>query len=132
MCIGKQFLVIKPNVASSNARTHLLRIHHIDVDTVPPPGRLNGSDSGTQGDWRSTTPSLSNRRKTPILTPTPSGQYRSLTHLIKLDLFRNYLIRWVVEHHIPFTIIKDKNFRQMLLAINGSIKKHLVTGNTVH
>jgi hypothetical protein len=37
-------------------------------------------------------------------------QYRELYYIVDIDTFRFYLIRWIVERHILFTIIEDINF----------------------
>ena len=51
---------------------------------------------------------------------------KGLIQMVNLDTFRYHLIRWVVERYIPFTVVKDVNFQQMLWSLNATVKDHLV------
>jgi hypothetical protein len=43
-----------------------------------------------------------------------------------MDDVRFHLVRWIVERHLPFTAIEDKNFRLMLEALNPTVASSIV------
>jgi hypothetical protein len=53
--------------------------------------------------------------------------YRSLYHVINIAAFRFHLIRWIVERHIPFTVVEDVNFQAMLKVLTGTEDIPLLT-----
>jgi hypothetical protein len=51
---------------------------------------------------------------------------------VNIDDFRFHLVRWIVERHIPFTVIEDTNFQAMLPSLNATAHSHLaICGDTV-
>jgi hypothetical protein len=62
----------------------------------------------------------------------PSPEYSSLKTVVKIDNFRYHMTRWIVENHLPFTVIKDVNFRAMLRSLNDVVNKQVIrTGDTI-
>jgi hypothetical protein len=55
-----------------------------------------------------------------------SPQVKGLVQTINIDSFRYYLTRWIVKHHIPFSVVEDTNFQIMLKLLNGSVQDYLI------
>jgi hypothetical protein len=55
---------------------------------------------------------------------------KRLVQTVNMDTFRYYLTRWIVERHLPFTVVEDDNFQHMLGTLNTTIKDHLVKSRT--
>lgn len=106
LCI-KDYLVILDGSSTSNARRHLKTKHHLNIDNILPPKRTIEEVEGERE-----------------LLPPP--QYRSLLQVINIDDFRFHLTRWIVERHIPFTVVEDENFQAMLSSLNSTVKDRLV------
>ena len=63
----------------------------------------------------------------------PEGsQLHSLTHVVNTDDFRFYLLRWIVECHIPSRWLKVRNFQMILNAQNNTFEGYMVrSGNAI-
>ena len=51
---------------------------------------------------------------------------KGLIQTVNIDTFRYYLTRWIVERHIPFTVVEDTTFRAMLGSLNATVQDYLV------
>jgi hypothetical protein len=64
--------------------------------------------------------------------PSNNVGFKALYHVVKIDDFWYYLTRWIVENHLPFTVVEDSNFRAMLGTLNDTIKDHAFkSGDTI-
>jgi hypothetical protein len=67
------------------------------------------------------------------LTPSPSPvltvQIRLFTKSVNLDRYRNHILGWDVEHHIPFNVVANEHFQFMLLALNNMSSDKVLTNN---
>jgi hypothetical protein len=98
---------------TSNIKRHLGGHHHIDVDKALI--RKRSSD-----DINSVSPSINS----PVI--------RGLTSFVNVDNFRNCLTQWVIECHVPFTVVETDSFQALLNSINPSISDYFIrTGNSV-
>jgi hypothetical protein len=115
ICIHNHLYLFKQD-ATSNCRKHLIRVHHVDTDSSTPAKRL--------------------REEVEVEGGSSEGSYtpmiRGLIQTVNIDEFRFHLIRWIVERHIPFTVVEDSNFQMMLKSLNSTVKEHIVKcGDTV-
>jgi len=59
-------------------------------------------------------------------------QIRGLVQTVNFDTYRYHLIRWIVERHLPFTIVEDANFQAMLASLNANFQQQSIrSGDTV-
>jgi hypothetical protein len=112
LCI-KDHLIDFKHDANTNTRRHLQAAHEIDLDKSTARKRSREvleEESEEKGKKEA--------KGQPIV--------KGLIQMVNLDTFRYHLIRWVVERHIPFTVVEDVNFQQMLQSLNATVKDHLV------
>src|ERR1700754_3758144 len=97
----------------SNARKHIKSQHRVDLYSIIARKRSYIEEENS-------------------LVVQRSPQIKGLVQSVNLDHFRYYLVRWVVEKHIPFGVIEDDNFQLILKSINGTLKDHITrSGDTV-
>ena len=75
-------LVIFTSDMTSNYRRHLLSTHGINVD-------------------------LGGTKASKVEEVTPVKHQYSLLNIVNINDFYFYLLRWIVECHIPFLVVKD-------------------------
>jgi hypothetical protein len=54
-----------------------------------------------------------------------------LFQTLNVNKWRYHLMRWIVRKHLPFTITEDDDFEEMLMVLNQSISRYLLTGDSV-
>ena len=58
--------------------------------------------------------------------------FKTLYHVVKTDDFWYHLTRWIVENHLPFSVVEDNNFQAMLVSLNSTANEHVKkTGDTI-
>ena len=104
--------MFKPD-GTFNARKHLRQTHGLIINSLTALERP-----------RESTDQESDVMNTP--------QVKGVVQSVNIDTFRYYLVRWLLERHIPFTVVKNTNFQAMLKSLNDFIQGNLVkTGDTV-
>lgn len=102
LCV-KQYLISFKQPAISNTSRHLRTVHNVDFKTSAPKRVIEEVEEGG----------------------VDQPQVKGLVQTINIDTFRFHLIRWIVERHIPFTVIEDVNFRLMLKSLNATASDHI-------
>lgn len=98
---------------------HLRRKHHIEARVD------NASEQGTPTPYKE-------EEEEKVQDRSKKG-YKMLYTTVNFDNFRFHLIRWIVERHIPFSVVEDQNFQLMLKALNESIDGRMVkNGDSIH
>lgn len=60
-----------------------------------------------------------------------SPYVKGLVQAVNIDTFRYYLTRWIVERHIPFTVVEDTAFRAMLSSLNLTVQDYLIKSDSI-
>jgi hypothetical protein len=104
-------MVLMKQDATLNARRHLRVTHGMNLDSTKKRSReIFEADS----------------------QPPASPQVKGIMTVVNVDTFRYYLTRWIVNCHIPFIAVEDKDFQEMLKSLNVSVDNYLVkTGNSI-
>lgn len=55
----------------------------------------------------------------------------SLIQRLDVPRFRHHLLRFIVNQQLPFTIVEDEHFRQLLLALSHNVEKYFVMKSTI-
>jgi hypothetical protein len=48
-----------------------------------------------------------------------------------MNRFRFYFLRWIINKQLPFVIVKDEDFREMLLSLLIFIRRYLPYKNII-
>lgn len=100
--------------STGNPMRHLLRKHHINAKAAAAFGAGTVEEEEEED------------------SPYPQG-FKMLYNTLNFEDFRFYLIRWIVERHIPFNVVEDRNFQLMLKSLNERIEDRVVkNGDSVH
>jgi hypothetical protein len=90
--------------ATSNVKRHLREAHGLVVDSS---------------------------MRAPQPMPRP-GTIHGVIQGVNIDDVRFHLIRWIVEKHVPFSVVEDQNFQKMISAMSQMTAAKLTTsGDTV-
>ena len=111
----KDLLVSMRANNTSNARKHLRTAHKIRLDSLLAAKRPNEALSDEEG--------------TSEVGDSP--QIRGLVQAVNIDTFRYHLTRWIVECHLPFTVVENDSFQAVLKTLNGSVQAVLAKYGTV-
>jgi hypothetical protein len=104
---------------TSNARRHLRTMHGILADSANKK-RVRDGDEEVEEEGEE-------RRGFQVVP-----QIRGLVQTVNFDTYRYHLIRWIVERHLPFTIVEDANFQAMLASLNANFQQQSIrSGDTV-
>lgn len=119
----------------SNAKQHMDRNHKHQMlsigatyrDRTPSssPSVVTPSQSASQ-----VIQSVEEERDAPR-TKREVGQLQLTSYLPKVDRWRDLLLRWCIEKHIPFSSINVVTFKEMLMSVNPSIERYLFTAQTL-
>ena len=106
----QDYLVVYTSDATSNCRRHLAAIHNMELD------KSKGKNEEEE-------------EQVPVERQL---QLRSLVQSVNVDNFRFHMLRWIVECHIPFSIVEDQNFQLMMKSVNSTVQDYLVkSGDTI-
>ena len=109
----KDYLVIFKSDSTTNTWKHLRRVHGVEQERVVAQKRSRGATDIEEN-------------------ASESPQIRGLIQTVNIDTFRYHLVRWIVERHIPFTVVEDTNFQAMMKSLNGGMKDYLIqSGDTI-
>lgn len=109
-------IIIHPHRQISPAMRQLKRKYHALVPLTGQAGEASYDDD----DESATTSS------------TVASGFRSLVHITSIKQFRDLLVRWMVEQHIPLSAIEAEGFQTLLVLLSPAIKRYLVySHNTV-
>jgi hypothetical protein len=100
--------------STSTAVRHLRRVHHIsfaneEVEESEKNLPLNTSEDELRG----------------------LSQITALTTTLKIDRFRRSLLRWVVKRQHSLVEVEDKDFRDMLAALNEKVRPYIPGADTL-
>ena len=62
---------------------------------------------------------------------TKDEEVSGLVQKANITDFRFYLMRWIVRHHLPFDIVEDEDFQEVVKACNIGVQRYLVCGTTI-
>ena len=59
-------------------------------------------------------------------------QILGLVQKANITDFRMYLMRWIVRHHVAFSMVEDEDFQAMITSCNSGVADYLVqSGSTI-
>ena len=112
----KDNLVTFTTEMTTNCRRHLLTSHHIPLSKTGTTKAVEDAQDGEDGEEED---------EEEEMKPVKS-KLRSLIHVVNIEDFRFHLLRWIVERHVPFSVVEDQNFQLMLTSLNNSLSGYLV------
>ena len=65
-----------------------------------------------------------------IRTERNTSTFSSLYTTVSIEKYRNLLLRWIVQHQIPFSAVEQTEFRALLLYLQPSLNRYMISGNT--